>query len=267
MKSSDRSILFGLVILGLAAAFWFMVLAPKRERAAELEDSVATLQAEVTAQEQLAAAAEQAQADYDRSYGQLVAFGKAAPETADTPSLLVQITDLADRAGVSFEGLSIAEGEATPQAPAAETTTDQNLDAGATTASSAEGAAAPATEAAAAPLPSGSPVGPAGLEVQEYEMRFSGNFFEVADLLASMDASVRAAKGHLRVDGRLLTIDGFQMQVDEESGGLAVELTASSYVLPGDEGLTAGATPAAPPAAGSVPASSTTPSTTPAPTP
>ena len=98
-------------------------------------------------------------------------------------------------------------------------------------------------------------------------MQFNGNFFEVADLLASLDASVSATNGRLRVDGRLLTVDGFQMQVEEGSGGLSVELTASSYVLPGNEGLTAGATPAAPPAAGSVPASSTTPPTTPGPTP
>jgi hypothetical protein len=261
MKSSDRSILIGLIILGIGAAFWFMVLAPKRQHAGELEDEVASLRSEVSAQEQLAAAAEQAQAGYERTYGKLVVLGKAAPEDGGAPSLLVDLTELADRAGVSFEAVTVSEKTELAPTAAAETTTDQNLDAGVTPQSSAAGATtttpepAPATEATASTLPTGAPVGSAGLEVQGYDLRFTGDFFAVADLLAGLDAQVGARNGRVKVSGRLLTIDGFTMEVDEDEG-LAVELTASSYLLPDSQGLTAGATPAAPPA--TVPASTTT---------
>ena len=67
MKATDRSVLFGLVILGLLAAFWFILLSPKRDDAAALETQVDDLSAEVAAQEEVAAAAEQAEADYGRN--------------------------------------------------------------------------------------------------------------------------------------------------------------------------------------------------------
>jgi hypothetical protein len=165
---------------------------------------------------------------------------------------------------VTFDALEAADAtESAPPTPAAETTTDQNLDAGTTTESSAAGATsepqpAPATEASAAALPTGAPVGPAGLEVQGYTLRFSGDFFSVADLLASIDSQIRAGNRPVVVQGRLMTIDGFSMEVGEAGGGLSVELNASSYLLPASQGLTAGATPALPPESVPAPASPTT---------
>ena len=267
MKSSDRAILLGLLILGLLAAFWFMLLAPKRERASELEQQVSTLQSEVTQQEQLAAAAEEAQSDYDSNYERLIVLGKAAPADGDTPSLLTQLSAVASDAGADFDSLTATQSESAPAPAAAETTTDQNAEAAAPTgtepaptAATESTTAAPATEASASLLPLGASVGPAGLGVLPYTLLFNGDFFSMADVLAALDEQV-SGKRELQVNGRLLTIDGFTMAPDEETGDLAVELSITSYVLPASQGLTAGATPATPPA--SVPAADSVPTSTP----
>jgi hypothetical protein len=267
MKSSDRAILLGLLILGVLAAFWFMLLAPKRERASELEQQVSTLQSEVTQQEQLAASAEEAQSDYDSNYERLIVLGKAAPADGDTPSLLTQLSTVASDAGADFDSLTATQSESVPAPAAAQTTTDQNAEAAeptetesAPTAATGSTTAAPATEASASLLPLGASVGPAGLGVMPYTLQFNGDFFSMADVLAALDEQV-SGKRELQVNGRLLTIDGFTMAPDEETGDLAVELSITSYVLPASQGLTAGATPAAPPT--SVPAADSVPTSTP----
>jgi hypothetical protein len=269
MKASDRSILIGLVILGLLAAFWFLLLAPKREKAAELETQVSDLQAQVETQEQLAAAAEQAQAEYDRNYERLIVLGKAAPADGDTPSLLAQLTAQAEASKTIFGSLT-TEGAESAEVPApAQTTTDQNQAAAATGGTTPAPATTPAapTEASAASLPLGATVGPAGLGVLPYALQFSGDFFQIADLLERIDGQVTDSKRGADVKGRLITVNGFTLApLDEEGTGdeLAADLSITTYVLPDSQGLTAGATPSAPPAT-VAPATPTPTSTTPAP--
>jgi len=249
MKSSDRGILFGLVLLGLGAAFWFLMLAPKRERAGELETRVEALQAEVAQQEELAAFALDAEANYAKNYERLVILGKAAPAGGDTPSFLAQLSELSQRAGTAFDSLTIADAAAIPAAPAAQTTTDQNAAAGTPTAATPSPAtvAATPTEAAAATLPLGATVGPVGLGVLPYTVVASGDFFDLADLMAGLDAQVGAKGSRADVDGRLLTVSGFTL-TPTDGKALDMSLDIVSYVLPDSQGLTAGATPAAPPA-------------------
>jgi hypothetical protein len=251
MKATDRSILIGLVVLGLLACFWFMLLSPKRDRAAELEQEATDLQADVTQQEQVAAAAEQAQGDYAQNYERLIVLGKAAPADGDTPSFLAQLTGLSEKSGTAFESLTLSDDASAAPTPAAEqTTTDQNAAAAESAAeeTTEPAAAAPVvpTEASAATLPLGATIGPAGLGVMPYSLRFTGDFFEVADLLQSLDSLVGAGGRATSVDGRLVTVNGFTMAPAGESRELAVDLLITTYVLPDSQGLTAGATPAAP---------------------
>jgi hypothetical protein len=268
MKATDRSILVGLVILGLLACFWFMLLAPKRERAAELDTQVSDLQAEVAQQEQVADAAASSQQDYGRNYQSLIVLGKAAPADGDTPSLLAQFSELSEKSKTKFDSLILSDDAPPTPPPAAQTTTDQNAEAGTPTAGSAEPAPAEpaaATEASAAVLPLGATVGPAGLGVMPYDVRFSGDFFQVADLLAGLDSLVGADDKGTKVDGRLVTVNGFTMAPPEPGlKSLNVDLSITAYVLPDSQGLTAGATPADPSAG--VPAASSVPTST-APTP
>ena len=43
MKTGDRKILLGILLLGLLGALWFMVLSPKRAEIATLDEEIETL--------------------------------------------------------------------------------------------------------------------------------------------------------------------------------------------------------------------------------
>jgi len=288
MKRTDLTILAAVGVLGLVAAFWFLVLSPKREEAAELGEKVTQLETAVAEQEQLAAAAEEAESSYNENYQRVVVLGKAVPQDADTPSLLVELQDIANRDDVDFESITLAEGSGTTDAAqvaapppltapdagsSSEETTPASTGESTDTSTETTTTTAPATEATAAALPIGATVGPAGLPVMPYDLTFSGGFFEVADFLADVDDLVDAGGSEAHVRGRLLTVDGFSLApVEDTAGGsptdpvLNVSLAVTTYVTPAEQGLVAGATPGAPapttPApATTTPASGTTAST------
>ena len=266
MKASDRAILAGVVVLGLIAAFWFLVLSPKRAEVSDLDGQITELRSSVATAEQTAATAEEAKADYASNYHSLVVLGKAVPAEEDTASLLVEVQKLAADAGIFFDSIKLSSGgEAPTPPPAAETTADQASPSDGAAEPSAETlTAAPATEAAAATLPLGATVGPAGLPVMPYDLHFRGGFFEVADFIQSLDSLVDTGSDGVGVDGRLLTVDGFSFGPDQAAGfpHLVADLHVTTYVAPADQGLVGGASPTLPPEAVSPEAPTTTSNTT-----
>jgi Tfp pilus assembly protein PilO len=265
----DRGILLALPILALLAAFWFLLLAPKREEASELESEVSALQAAVSDQEQIAAAAEEAREAFPRNYRRVVVLGKAVPADADTSSLLVQLTRLANESGVEFTSIELsdsaaaaAESSATePSTPAPAQPSVQDVPS-----ETPASAPAPPTEVAAASLPLGAVVGPAGLPVMPYELQFRGDFFAIAEFIARVNKMVELDRdGRPAAFGRLITIDGFALTTPDATEGPASSTTleasfaVTTYVTPESEGATAGATPAgpAPPEAGTAVSEST----------
>ncbi len=248
MKSTDRMILMGVAALALAAAFWFLILSPKRQEASDLNEQVAALSAEVTTAEQSAAAGEAAKADFSNNYRDLVSLGKAVPTDADTPSLLTQLQSLSTKAGVDFRSITL--GGATTGAAAAPA-------AAAPTTPTTTTTPATATEASAALLPIGATVGPAGLPVMPYQMTFDGGFFEIADFFGSIDGMVTISTNGEKttVDGRLMTIDGFDFSPGPNGlPDLTADVTTTTYLTPADQGITAGATPSGPAAGTATPA-------------
>jgi Tfp pilus assembly protein PilO len=251
VKASDRTVLIALPIVALIAAFWFLVLAPKREEAAALDSDIAALQSEVSQAEQQAAFAEQARDDFPDDYEKVVSLGKAVPQDDDTASLFAQLSGVASSADVEFTSLELqSEGgeEAAAPAPApadaaptAEAPPEEGTPATTET-------APPATESAAATLPNGASVGPANLPVMPYKLSFKGDFFHVADFVKGLDSGVSTADGKVAVDGRLLTIDGFSLAGDPDVGfpSLVADFAVTTYVTPETEGLTSGATPSGP---------------------
>jgi Tfp pilus assembly protein PilO len=281
VRASYRTILIALPVLALVAAFWFLLLAPKREEAAQLEDDVAALEASVSEQEQLAAAAEVAEKDFPRNYRRVVVLGKAVPEDSDTSSLLVQLTRLANESHVDFRGIELAEPATTgappataasPAAPVQPSAEEPPTEEAASGESTGTPAAAPAepTEAAVANLPLGATVGAAGLPIMPYELQFQGDFFAIADFVAKVNEMVELDReGAPTAFGRLVTIDGFTLSTPDETGTtsassavLEASFAVTTYVTPGDEGATAGASPSGPAAPDAAAPASTTPEST-----
>ncbi len=247
MKSSDRLILVGVALVGIAVGFYFLILAPKREEASDLNDQVTALESQVTDSEAEAAAGAAAKKDFHSNYRKLVTLGKAVPVDADTPSLLTQMQTLSGRSNVGFRSITLEAGTGAAAAPVT-TTTD-----------------ATATEATAALLPLGATVGPAGLPVMPYQMEFSGGFFDIADFFGSVDDMVDSHGERTSVHGRLLTIDGFSLTPGPKGlPDLVASVSATSYLSPADQGVTAGATADGPSAGTPVIAPPVAPSTDPA---
>ena len=278
MKTSDRTVLIVLVVVGALAAVWFLLLAPKREEASKLGDEITQLEGDISAQEALVTEARAAQADYERNFSSLVLLGKAAPADGDQPAMLQQLVAISKKAKTDFQLLEQGDApEIQPTTAAETTTTDANAEAppvegetppaegappveGATTTTTPV-SAVPATEASAATLPLGATVGSAGLSVLPYDVKFTGEFFQIADLFKGVDQMVDSTAAKVDVEGRLVTVNGFKMTKPSVSDPLEVELSISTYVLPESQGLTAGATSTAPPA--SVPAATPVAETTP----
>lgn len=245
-SASSRVLIAAMVgIAVLSAAFWMLLLSPKREESSKLGKQVEKLETSLAAHEAEVDQALQAREEFPRNYEQLVVLGKAVPADDDTASLLVQLNRIANSADVDFRNLSLSSdgGEAAP-APAPEPT--------GTTA----GNASP-TEVAASTLPLGATVGPAGLAVMPYELNFDGGFFEIADFIKELDALVKTENEKVAVNGRLFTIDGFDLAPASNKPFPALQATFSvtTYLTPPDEGVTGGATPTAP--AEAAPASAT----------
>lgn len=259
MKSTNGMVVALLAIGVLAAAFWILALSPKREEAKKLGTQVEEAKASLAQHRAEAAQAQEARRNFPVDYQQIVVLGTAVPGGDETASLLVQLNQIADHAGVKFSDFKLNPGSGGAAAPAAP--------APATSAPTSEGGAAtPAsnpvspTEAAASLLPLGATIGPAGLDVMPYSLTFEGDFFKIADFVKGLDSLVKTQNARVSVDGRLITINGFKLAPAPGGGFPELQATFSvtTYLTPPSQGVTAGATPAAPALATATPASTTT---------
>lgn len=246
LNSTNRLIAAMVVVVALGAAFWMLLLSPKRDEAKKLGTEVERLEASLAQHRSEVTEAEAARDEFPAEYQRLVVLGKAVPADDDIPSLLVQLNRIADHAGGKFRNiqLSAAGGE---EAPAAAPP------------SSAGGALASPTEVAASLMPLGATIGPAGLAVMPYEVTFDGNFFGVADFIKGLDRLVKTADGEVRVDGRLVTINSFSLEASPDKGfpALQANFNLTTYLTPPSQGTT-GAIPASPTTTTVTPASATT---------
>jgi Tfp pilus assembly protein PilO len=227
-SDSAKTALAVVAVVGLAIAFWLALLGPKREKADELAAQTTTLSAEVATEQQRAAVAAEAKANFPANYRQLVLLGKAVPVDAATPSLLIQLDGVSAAADTSFQSITLGgEGGA------------------------GAGGSAEATESAAALLPLGAAIGAAGFGAMPYALEFDGGFFEIADFIEGIDSLVQTRDGEVDAKGRLITIDGFNLAPQSGEGNstsskLHADFSVTTYVTPPGQGLTAGATAAGP---------------------
>ena len=223
--SRTNKILLTVVAFGLAvAAFWFLVLSPKREEITTLDGNIATKQAEVAQSQQMLATYEAARSSYKKNYATLARLGKAVPADDDVRSLLVQIEATADGTGVDFEqielGTSLA-GADTAGAPAPDPST----------APEGELAAAPGTVAVAG----------GALSAMPFNFEFTGGFFDLSTFFARLEHFVTDNNKRLDATGRLLRIE--KVSIAPSNAGfpdMRATVGAATYVVPPVEPVTGG---------------------------
>jgi Tfp pilus assembly protein PilO len=251
MTARDRKLLLLLAPVLAVAAFYFLILAPKREESAAVSEQLA--QAEAARDTAQAAATQVAGSKeaFSRDYATVIRLGKSVPAKVDMPSLLVQLDDAAKGTGIDFVSVQTGDRTAAPAAaPAASTGPNA---AGAPPAESGAGKAAQAAgNAANAAAPAGAAGGtsttatPEGLESVPLDFEFTGSFFDLADFFHDMKRFVRVANDKVVVNGRLITIDSFGFDAGQTFPKLKASVHATVYLAPKSEGTTAGATPQGP---------------------
>jgi hypothetical protein len=297
MKSTDRLILLALPVLAVIIGFYVLVLSPKASDAGDLQSQVDELQTSLATSQQEIATGQAARKDFHANYSDLVSLGAAAPAEDDQATLVYDISELGQKNAVRFRSFQVTQtsGSSTDAAavpPATTTPTTPSTTPPATTppattppattppatgttdtTTTSTTATAPtdatATEATAALLPLGATVGPAGLPLMPYDFKFSGNFFDVADFFKDLDDQVQVTDSPSGpdVNGRLMTIDGFALTADPAKGfpSVQADFSVTTYVVPAEQGVDAGASPTGPGAAPVATAPATTVTSTPAP--
>ncbi len=249
MSPSNRLIVSILGITAIAIAFWMLALSPKREEADKLSSQTSELQTALAATQAEVTEALAAKQEFPSDYRQLVVLGKAAPAGEETASLLVELSHVAEKAGVEFESIMLngEGGGETAAAPAASPVPTAPAAAGEASGVPAA-STVPPTEAAASLMPLGASIGPAGLAAMPYSLTFTGNFFDIADFIKGVDSLVGTGDNQVAVDGRLITLNGFALNAAGDGGfpRLSATLSVTTYVTPPAQGVTAGATPTAP---------------------
>ena len=246
MKSSDRTILMILPAIALLIGFWVLVLSPKQSESGDLQGQVDELQSSLSLAQGQIASGQQARDSFKSDYADLVSLGAAAPAADDQATLVYDMSKLGEANGVRFRSFQVTQkaGEA-PAAAAPATTAPAPATTTPTTA-----AVTPATEASVAVLPLGATVGAAGLPLMPYDFNYLGSFFDFADFFGDLDAQVKVTDDGSgpTVQGRLLTVDGFALTANPKTGfpDVQADLSVTSYIVPDDEGLGAGASPAGP---------------------
>ncbi len=233
MTTRDRLVLIGVMALALLAAVWLLLVSPERSKASKLNSEVSTASAQLASAQGDAASARAAQQRYSSAYSSVVSLGKAVPASEEVPSLMYQLAQATNEKHVQFTSITTGGGVGS---------------------SSASSASSTAVAAAAS----------AGFTQMPFTFVFGGSFNDLYHLFQQLNtATVRTSSGGLQVSGRLLTLQAVKLEPAGTEGSakqLTGTITATAYVLPASQGLTAGATPSSPATPGSAASTASTPS-------
>jgi Tfp pilus assembly protein PilO len=228
MTTNDTRTIAIVALAGIAilAGLWMLAISPKRDERIQVKANVAAQQARLQAAQAEVASFEAAKQQFPVKLAELKQLDKAVPSRGAISSLLRQLQRRAKVRHSSLQLVALKPAAATPAAP---------------------GATQPA-----APLTPGATVGPDGLSALPFTFEFTGEYFDLRDILATVRRSVSVHKGKIKVGGRLLTIDGLTFtRMDPTSSMTKATLNATAYIAPD------GASTPQPPAA----AAATTPAT------
>lgn len=101
-----QPLVIGLIVLGFAVAGlggWFMLISPQRSKAAELDTQIADANNAISAARALTL---EAKKGAQIRVADLFRLTKAMPDQTDMPGILLQLTQVAEDSGISFEQIT-----------------------------------------------------------------------------------------------------------------------------------------------------------------
>jgi type IV pilus assembly protein PilO len=111
MSRKMRLLLAGVALVAVVAVAWFFLISPLRADIASTDASIQEQRTRLEQANKKLAAAQTTRAEGKKNQARLMELAKMVPNDTQVPSLLVQIQDLADQAGIKFT--SVAPGDAT----------------------------------------------------------------------------------------------------------------------------------------------------------
>lgn len=227
-NETRTSAIVGLAGVAILATLWMLAISPKREERSQVKANLAAQETRLqTAQTQLDSF-EAAKRQFPVKLAELKQLDEAVPARGAISSLLRQLQRRAKVRNSTLRLVALKPGAAAPAAAEAGT--------------------------AAAPVTPGASLGPDGLAALPFTFEFTGEYFDLRDILAAVRRSVSVKKDKIKVDGRLLTIDGLTFKrSDPGSSRTKATLNATAYIAP--DGAS---TPQPPDAAAAAPPAGTT---------
>jgi len=189
--------------VALLAALWFLAIAPKRSERAAVRTNVAQQQARLDTARAQVTAFTATRERFPELVSELRRLDKAVPSRGAVSSLLRQLQRRARVRGAELRLVALKEGAAA--AP------------GAGTASATPGAVA----------------GPGGLATLPFTFEYTGKYYDLLAVLATVRRAVRLKRAKLKIDGRLLTIDGLAFKRLSPGKPLTKAIVnATAYIAP-----------------------------------
>jgi len=187
------------------ALLWFAAIAPKRSEHETVKASVATEQARLDAAKAQVVAYTASRKQFPGLVEELGELNKAVPSRGAISRLVAQLQRRANARGGELRLIALKEGTA----------------------------ATASTPAQTPPAPGASAVGTDGLATLPFSLQYTGTYFDLLDIIATMRRSVRLRDGDLKINGRLLTVDGLTFKRPEAFQAMTkATINATAYIAP-----------------------------------
>ncbi len=204
-SSPHQRMIIATVLAGgaLLAALWVLAIAPKRSESASVKANVATQQKRLSDAQTQLASYESARKQYPGMLVELRGLDKAVPARGEIPALLRQ---LQKRAKASKSTLRLVSLESTGAAPVAGAATGASLTPGATP-------------------------GTGGLATLPFAFEYSGRYFDLVNILKAARRTVTVKSGDLKINGRLVTIEGLSFARETpETSLITANVSGTAYI-------------------------------------
>jgi Tfp pilus assembly protein PilO len=119
LSDRDRKLAIVIIPIVLLVAYWFLLLAPKREASATASKDLSEQTQRLEQARTAANTAKQAKTNFAADYAEIVRLGKAIPAGVDMPSLVVQLDRAAAGTGIRFTRVATGERDPATATPAA----------------------------------------------------------------------------------------------------------------------------------------------------
>lgn len=189
LRQRDRIALGIVLILGLFAGYYLLMLKPERQKVAALDTKITTARQSLTAAEQSYNQGKAAQSTLKSQAAEWAALQLAVPKQPDIPALLRTLEKTADSVHVKMQAITLSSSSSAASTPAAPTAS---------------------TGATSVPV----------------QLTFAGGYRALDSLVHKLDGLVAVSGGKVHASGPLLSISNVALT---GAPHLTVQLTASIY--------------------------------------